>query len=251
VLQVLAAVPRTVVTLLSGLIATVLMGTAAALVGHMRPTSSWVQRIILAWSRAWLVPAGVRLMVEGAELVDVNESYVVTANHLSNIDVMVCFAAIPVPIRYLAKRELFGIPILAQGMRAIGIVEVDRAHSRSQDIHDSINVQSQAVIERGHSLMIYPEGTRSRDGEPKPFRKGAFTMAVSTGMPLLPVTIHGTRQVWKPLSPWIRPGTVRVIIDRPIPTKGMSRSDGDELRDRVQSQTEARLEVLRKAAAQR
>jgi 1-acyl-sn-glycerol-3-phosphate acyltransferase len=235
VLQTVSAVPRTIVTLLSGALATVVMGTAAAVVGHLRPTSPLVQRIVIAWSRAWLVPAGVELEVVGVENVDTSESYVVTANHRSNIDVMVCFTAIPVPIRFLAKQELFRVPILAQAMRAIGIVEVDRRHARSANILDSVNRQSQTVIERGHSLIIYPEGTRSRDGQPKPFKKGAFTMAITAGMPVLPVTIIGTRRIWMPLSPWVRSGPVKVVIDTPIPTSHLGRADADALRADVES----------------
>jgi 1-acyl-sn-glycerol-3-phosphate acyltransferase len=245
------SLPRTVLTLLSGVMATVVLGAAAAIVGHLRPTSPLVQQIIVAWSRAWLVPAGVRLVVDGTEHVDPGESYVVTANHLSNIDVMACFVALPVPIRYLAKRELFSVPILAQAMRAIGIIEVDRQHSGTQDVLGSVNRQSQTVIDRGHSLIIYPEGTRSRDGEINPFKKGAFTMAIAAGMPVLPVTIHGTRGIWAPTTPWIKPGTVRVAIDRPIPTSGMGRSDAGALRDQVYGQTLARLEAMRWAWDQR
>lgn len=238
-------------TLLSGGLATIVMGSAAAMIGHLRPTSPLVQRIVIAWSRAWLVPAGVRIEVEGAEHVDRKSSYVVTSNHSSNIDVMVCFLAIPVPIRYLAKKELFSVPVLAQAMRAIGIVEVDRLHTRSSNILDSVNRQSQTVIDRGHSLIIYPEGSRSRDGELKPFKKGAFTMAIQTGMPVLPVTIHGSRRIWEPMTPWIRPGTVRVVIDRPIPTTGMGRSDAEALRDRVYRQSLARIQQMRSTGFQR
>lgn len=242
--SILSSLPRTILTLLSGALGTLVLGTAATIVGHVRPTSPLVQRIVVAWARSWLIPAGVRLEVRGADLVDRSTSYVVTSNHLSNIDVMVCFLALPVPIRYLAKRELFRVPILAQAMRAIGIVEVDRQHSRSVSILDSVNRQSQTVIDRGHSLIIYPEGTRSRDGELKPFKKGAFTMAINAGMPVLPVTLYGTREVWRPQTPWIHRGTVIVIIDPPIATDGMDRSHADKLRDRVQQNTVRRLSEL-------
>jgi 1-acyl-sn-glycerol-3-phosphate acyltransferase len=251
VLDNVRLLPRTALTLLSGGLATIVMGSAAAVIGHLRPTSPLVQRIIVAWSRAWLVPAGVRIEVEGSEHVDRKTSYVVTSNHLSNIDVMVCFLAIPVPIRYLAKKELFSVPILAQAMRAIGIVEVDRHHTQSSGILDSVNRQSQTVIERGHSLIIYPEGTRSRDGELNPFKKGAFTMAIQTGMPVLPVTIHGSHRIWTPLTPWIRSGTVRVVIDRSIPTSGMDRSDAEALRDEVYRQSAARIREMRSTGFQR
>jgi 1-acyl-sn-glycerol-3-phosphate acyltransferase len=234
-MRTIRAIPRTFVTLLSGLIATIFCGMAAIVIGHLRPTSPWVQRLIVAWSQAWLIPAGVKLDVVGLENIDTSHSYVVTANHLSNIDVMVCFVSLPIPIRYLAKKELFRIPILAQAMRAVGIVEVDRQTHGAATIK-SVNSQSQSVIERGHSLIIYPEGTRSRDGEPKPFKKGAFTMAASASMPVLPVTLEGTREIWPPVSLRIRPGAVRVVIDPPIPTADLTKSDVEDLRRQVQTQ---------------
>jgi 1-acyl-sn-glycerol-3-phosphate acyltransferase len=239
----LAAIPRTLLTLLSGVVATIVLGTAAIAVGHFRPTSPIVQRIIELWSKAWLAPAGVRLEIEGSENVDPNESYVVVANHLSNMDVMVCFTAVPVPIRYLAKKELFSVPLLAQAMRAVGMVEVDRQHRGTATI-ESVNRQSRHVIERGHSLIIYPEGTRSRSGEPQPFKKGAFTMAAAAGMPLLPLTIHGTREVWAPASPWIHPGTVRVVIDPPVPTADATKTEVAELRARMEGQIHGRYRAL-------
>lgn len=234
---------RTAATLLSGLVGTILMGVAATVVGHLRPTSPLVQRIIVGWSRSWLVPAGVSIEVRGAERVDTDRSYVVVANHLSNMDIMVCFVAVPVPVRYLAKKELFRIPLLAQAMRAIGIVEVDRQHRGAATIY-SVNRQSRMVTERGLSLIIYPEGTRSRQGVLQPFKKGAFTIAVESGLPVLPVTVHGTHQVWRPGSPWIRRGTVTVVIDEPIETAGMTRSDVSSLRDRVHAQVAGHLAQL-------
>jgi 1-acyl-sn-glycerol-3-phosphate acyltransferase len=242
--RTLKAVPRTLLTLTSGLVATIVLGLVAAVVGHLRPNSPLIQKVIVAWSGAWLVPAGIRIEVEGLDNVDPSKSYVVVSNHLSNVDIMVCFSALPIPIRYLAKKELFSIPILAQAMRAIGIVEVDRAHRGAATI-EAVNRQSTMVVERGLSLIIYPEGTRSRSGEPKPFKKGAFTMAAAWQLPVLPVTLEGTRQVWRPEDPWIHPGTVRVRIDPAIPTSGLDRQQVEELRARVERQIVGHFEELR------
>lgn len=235
---------HTALTVLSAFVATFLASAAVWAVAVVRPQSTLIQRIIVAWSRAWLVPAGVDLQVVGEEHVDPTTSYVVVANHRSNIDVMVCFAALPIPIRYLAKAELFRIPVFAQAMRAIGIVEVDRKHRRELSIIETVNRQADQVIARGHSLIIYPEGTRSRDGSPRPFKKGAFTMAVASGMPVLPVTLHGTRDVWAPHRFWIHPGRVTVVIDPPIDTSGLDRSDVEALRQRVEAQINGHLDRI-------
>lgn len=241
-MRTVLAVPRTVATLVVGLLATIVAAPIATLVASVNARSPVVERVIQAWARTWLAMAGVQLEVEGAEEVDRGRSHVVVANHLSNFDIMVCFAAIPLPIRFLAKKELFKIPLLAQAMRAIGIVEVDR-QARSAAI-ESVNLQASKVRERDHSLIIFPEGTRSRDGRLHTFKKGAFTMAVTTGTPVLPVTLHGTREVWPPERPLIYGGRVRVVIDPAIPTDGLGREDVGALRDRVQGLVAANLETL-------
>lgn len=178
-----------------------------------------------------MVISGTKLEIEGQENVDPTQSYVVVSNHISTLDIMACFLAVRIPIRYLAKKELFRVPVLAQAMRAVGIIEVDRsAHSA---IHAQVNQQARALIEKNRSLIIYPEGTRPRDGVMRPFKKGAFTMAVASQLPILPMTIHGTHEAMPPGTPWVRGGDVRVIVDPPIPTEGLGRADTTELRDRV------------------
>jgi 1-acyl-sn-glycerol-3-phosphate acyltransferase len=149
----------------------------------------------------WMRLAKIDLEVEGGEDLDPKTSYVVVANHLSNYDIMICFLAVPVPIRFLAKTELFKYPFLSHAMRAIGCVEVDRAaHTKAVAL---INEQAALVRSRNHSLLVYAEGTRSRDGELKAFKKGAFAIASGSGMPILPVGIIGSRNV-------VPPGTIKV-----------------------------------------
>jgi len=144
---------------------------------------------------------------------------------------MACFLAVRLPIRYLAKTELFKIPVLAQGMRAAGIIEVDREARGA--IHQKVNRQAKELIDKKRSLIIYAEGTRPRDGSLKPFKKGAFTMAISSGLPVLPVTIHGTYEAFPPGQVWVRGGPVRVVIDPPIETSDLSLSDTTPLRDQT------------------
>ncbi len=175
--------------------------------------------------------SGCPLEVQGAELVDPKRSYVVVANHLSVLDIMACFLAVPVPIRFLAKKELFRIPILAPAMRAIGIVEVDR--SARSAIHEQVNRQARELVASGRSLIIYPEGTRSRDGELRPFKKGAFTMAVAGGIPVLPLTIAGTYRAWPPGRLLVTGGrTIKAVIDPPIETAGLRKRRRDRAHGR-------------------
>ncbi len=222
---------RTVLTGVVAIVATILGATLVILISLVKDTSPWVDRVIRGWSRAWLWASGTKLTVEGQEHVDPERSYVVVANHLSTLDIMACFLAVRLPIRYLAKKELFRIPVLAQGMRAAGIIEVDR-EARSA-VHGEVNRQAQGLLEKKRSLIIYAEGTRPRDGSMKPFKKGAFTMAISGGLPILPLSIHGTREAFVPGQIWVRGGPITVIIDAPIETEGMTAADTGTLRDRT------------------
>jgi 1-acyl-sn-glycerol-3-phosphate acyltransferase len=198
-----------------GLIGTGFYATLITILGRNDPGSQRVEAALRAWSRMWMRLTKIDLRVEGGNDLDLQTSYVVVSNHLSNYDIMICFLAVPVPIRFLAKKELFKYPFLAQAMRAIGCVEVDRA-ARSQAV-ETINRQAELVRSRNHSLLIYAEGTRSRDGELKAFKKGAFAIASGSGMPIVPVGIIGSRDVVRPGSIKVkRHQTVTVRIGSPI-----------------------------------
>ena len=152
-------------------------------------------------------------------------------------------ARLPVSIRFLAKKELFKIPVFAQAMRAVGMVETDR--SARGAAHRSINRQVARVMEMGKSLIIYPEGTRTDDGEIKPFKKGAFRIAVDNGLPVVPLTLYGAYEAWPPRTRICLGGPVTVVIHEPIPTGGLDSSDLDDLRDRARDAIVGTFERLR------
>jgi len=223
-MRLVLAMIRTVLTLSLGVISTLIAAPVVIAIAHFNPISPTIERIARSWSRIWLRAAGCTLDVIGEELVDRNRSHIVVANHLSILDIMVCFLAVPLPIRFLAKKELFSIPILAPAMRAIGIVEVDR--SARAAVHEQVNRQARELVASGRSLIIYPEGTRSRDGELRQFKKGAFSMAVAGGIPVLPLTIAGTYLAWPPGRLLVAGGRkIRAVIDPPIETGGMEKED--------------------------
>lgn len=234
--------PRSVLTLVVGLLVTPVAALVAIAVAHFDPTSPWIERITTTWSKAWLLAAGVDLVVEGSENLDPGRSYVVVANHASNLDIMVAFLAMPLPIRFLAKTELFRIPLLSRAMRAIGIVEVDRQGRTA--VHEQINHQAKDLVAKGRSLIIYSEGTRSRTGRLGPFKKGAFTIAVATGIPVLPIAIYGTREAWPPRTLDVKGGRVVVAIEPAIETEHLGHRATGELRDTVHRRIEERLHAL-------
>jgi 1-acyl-sn-glycerol-3-phosphate acyltransferase len=246
-MRLLIDIPRTIVTLVAGVVATIVAVLAIAVIVPFNGTSPMIDRVIRGWSRVWLTTSGTRLEVEGGENIDPSRSYVVVANHLSALDIMACLLAVPLPIRFLAKKELFRVPVLAQGMRLVGIIEVDREARGA--IHSQVNRQSRELIEKGRSLIIYAEGTRPRNGVMKPFKKGAFTMAISSGLPVLPLSLHGSYEAWPPGKPLIRGGLIRAVIDKPIETEGMSNADTGDLRDQVREIIAGRVEAMGGAVA--
>ena len=235
-------IPRTVVTVVAGVVATLIAVPLVMITAAINDVSPFIEQVIWGWSRVWLFCSGTKLEVVGTENIDSTRSYVVVANHLSALDIMACLLAVQIPMRFLAKTELYKVPVLAQGMRAVGIVEVDRAARGS--IHADVNRQGKALIEKGRSLIIYAEGTRSRDGALRPFKKGAFTMALTGHLPVLPVSIHGSYEAWPPGQPWVHGGRIKVVIDPAIETTDMTHADGNQLRDQVRDVIAGRVSEM-------
>lgn len=222
---------RTFITVVAGVLATLIAVPLILLIAWRNDTSPLIDRLIHGWSRTWLIASGTKLEIVGQENIEPGRSYVVVANHQSALDIMACLLAVPIPIRFLAKKELFEIPLFAQGMRAVGIIEVDREARGA--IHAEVNRQAKALIAKKRSLIIYAEGTRPRNGVMKAFKKGAFTMAIASQLPILPVSMHGSFESWPPGQPWIHGGSIRAVIDPAIETEGMTHADSGDLRDQI------------------
>lgn len=240
-MRFIADVIRTIVTFAVMVPGTAVAATTVTVLAMIRTDNPLVETVARQWGRMWLWVARVDIEVVGRENIDPSRSYVIVSNHLSAFDIMAHFVAMPVPIRYLAKQELFRIPILAMAMRAIGIVEVDREAGRS--IHEQINVSAREAVSLGRSLIIYPEGTRPRDGKMRPFKKGAFTIAKSMNLPVVPSVILGSYEAWRPASYFIRKGKIRVEIYPPIETAPLDRTQIDQLRDDVHARIKAEVDA--------
>ncbi len=221
---------RTAVAVPTFFLLTLVLAGAIVVVSFVKRDSPAIDSIIRFWSRLFLSTAPVSLEAIGADQIDTSRQYVFVANHLSNYDIPVMFRTIPVPIRYLAKKEIYKIPIVAQAMKRIGIVKTDRQAGGAA--HALINQGVSAAKARGHSLIIFPEGTRSRDGKFGPFKKGAFRIAIANELAVVPVTIQGTWEAWRPEAKIFFPGAATTIIHDPIETAGMDLSQIAELRDR-------------------
>lgn len=198
--------------------------------------------IIQLWSKVFLWVPPMSYTVRGTENVEPGTQYFFLANHLSNFDIPLLFRAIPTPIRYLAKKELYKIPVFAQALKVAGIVKIDRGAGASS--YTAINEGVAQAKANGYSLIVFPEGTRSRDGALHPFKKGAFRMAISTGLPVVPVTVNGTWDVWPPGSKLFYKGHADVVIHEPIETADFTVKDIEELRSQVYDIIDGQFHIL-------
>jgi 1-acyl-sn-glycerol-3-phosphate acyltransferase len=237
---------RTAVGLISVALYTVFVGAYVIVAANVAPRARHFDACIKGWGKIFSFATGTRMQVEGADRLDPDGCYVIVSNHLSNLDPPLHIDKLPIPIRFLAKKELFRIPILGSAMRAVGMIETDREGHASA--HRSINEQVSRVVAMGKSLIIYPEGHRSRDGELQPFKKGAFRIAADNGLPVVPVTISGTYAAWRPGDKVLHGGRARMVIHDPIPTAGLGPEDISDLRDRAEATIAATYRRLRSSA---
>lgn len=182
------------------------------------------------WARGALWLAGVRWSVEGLENFPGEGSCVVVSNHLSALDIPLLMATVPGPPRFMAKHTLFQVPIFGWLLRIEGFVPVDR--TRQHKARASLEPAT-AALRRGRRILVFPEGTRSRTGRTGMFKTGAFRMAITTGVPVVPVALIGTDRVFPPKSRILYPGEVRLVAGPPIPTDDLAWEERNRLRDQV------------------
>ncbi|MBI2821182.1 MAG: 1-acyl-sn-glycerol-3-phosphate acyltransferase [Acidobacteria bacterium] len=146
-------------------------------------------------------------------LLEPTRNYLFMANHVSNVDPPICFLAIPQDIKIIFKKELRWLPVLPAVLRLAGCIPVDRANREAA--RRAID-QGAAQLKRGDSFLIFPEGTRSRDGSLGPFKSGGFIMSILSGVPVVPLTLRGSQQV-QPRGSWrLKPGRVEVVVHEPV-----------------------------------
>lgn len=225
--------------------ATIAIGLPAILMALVPPRGKWFLRLARVWSGIILGASGVRVRVLHPENLAAGQSFVVAPNHESFYDIPVLFAQLPMQVRFLAKRNLFRLPVLGWAMAAAGFVPVDRGERgrTAATIETSLR-----RLEAGSSLIVFPEETRTRTGELLPFKTGAALLAIRAGLPLLPLGIGGTFRIQKRGGFMITPSDVGLAVGAPIPVDGRTPRERDTvtaaLRERVAAlRDEARAAV--------
>lgn len=177
-----------------------------------------------SWSKSILKIYGVHVTVKGLELSDRSRHYIYVTNHASMFDIPAVLAGIPDQIRIVLKKELTRVPIWGWALKYGHYISIDR--SNPKDAMASLE-RAAETIRRGASVLLFAEGTRTRNGKLQPFKRGAFTLAAKSGVPIIPITINGTFKIL-PKGSWrIRPTDITVVLDKPIDTQGIEGKGGE------------------------
>ncbi len=210
---------------------TIALGTlslASSLFDDRGGFAHWCAR---TWSRWILATTGVTVEVRGLERLEPGRTYVFVANHQSIYDIPILFWSVPFQLRIIAKASLGRFPFLGWHLRRTGHMLVDRARPDRRAIFTWAN----RLTSRGLSLIVFPEGTRSRDGRVGRFKGGSFFVALEAGLPVVPLSITGSRHVMLKGRLATYPGHVRLTIHDPIDTAGLSVSDARPFAERVRA----------------
>lgn len=211
-------------------IVTAFMASFVALLPFISPGEEKAHGVARIWARVLLRLTHVRVDVEGEENVLTDKPRIFMANHQSDFDILIVLGHIPGQFRWVAKKELFKIPVFGRAMRNAGYIEIDRQH------HDnalrSLDVAAQKIRD-GKSVVTFPEGTRSRDGKIKEFKQGMFYLAIQSGVPIVPVSIIGAHEIMSKRSLSIKPGRVKMIIGRPVDASSYTIETRGELIKRI------------------
>lgn len=207
---------------------TVVLGSVSILSSIIDASGDFGHRCARAW--AWLIlrTTGVRVTVRGFDRLDLNRSYVFASNHQSIYDIPIAFSVLPLQLRIVAKDSLGRFPFLGWHLRRTGHLLVDRRNPGA-----GIVKKMARLVRDARSLIVFPEGTRSVDGTVGRFKGGMFLVAIDAGLPVVPVSIEGSRHVMLKGRLMTCPGHVTVTIHDPIPTAGVGRSGARDLAERV------------------
>ncbi len=178
------------------------------------------------WGRVNLWAAGVKVEVEGARNLDPKGTYVLASNHQGWFDIFAALGYFPIPFSWLAKEELFKIPILGGAMRNTGYIPIDRSDHKKALI--SMNKAAETIRE-GTSVFIFPEGTRSPDGVIREFKKGGFVLAAKSQQPIVPISISGSHRILPKKSWLIQSGQIAMKICKPVLAAGTDHKSRDLL----------------------
>ncbi len=202
------------------------------LISFISRNGDTIHKVARIWAKCILVASGVKVTVKGLPNIDPAGSYIYMSNHLSNFDIPILMSYLPVQFRWLAKAELFRIPLFGYAMKRAGYISIDRSDRKSAI--QSLN-KAAKIIRNGVSVVIFPEGTRSQDNNIQPFKKGGFFLAIDSGVHIVPIIIHGTWSIMPKKQFLVKPGNVVLEITSPIESSDYTRETRDDLMEKIRN----------------
>ena len=210
---------------------TIVLGTLSIGSSLFQKSGYFAHWCARTWARLILRTTRVAVDVDGLERVQPGGSYVFVSNHQSHYDTALLFAVLPHQLRIIAKESLGRFPYLGWHLRRTGHMLVDRRRPDRTAVFE----WADRLLARGLSLIVYPEGTRSADGRVQRFKAGSFQIALQAGLPVVPISVVGSRHVMMKGRLAAYPGRIRLIVHEPIDTRGLAGTDPKQFAERVRS----------------
>lgn len=233
---------RTIFVWSSIIIATLLLGIIALTAYPFDRKGRIGHRCARLWGRVALLANGVKVRVEGLEKIKGKGPFIFMANHQGTYDIFALLGYLPFHFKWLAKKELFSIPFFGWAMNAAGYISLDRQGTR--ETAEAMN-QAALRIREGMSVVIFPEGSRSPDGSIQPFKKGGFTLALKAKVPIIPISIAGSREIMPKERLRASAGEIRIRVGDMIETGSLSIRDRSLLMERVSETILRNFESIR------
>jgi 1-acyl-sn-glycerol-3-phosphate acyltransferase len=227
---------RSYIAAVAVIIDTIIAGVLVIVTGLFDYTGGIYDLISRAWSGIIFFSAGIKVNIQGLEHLDKNASYIFMSNHQSHLDVAAFMAKLPFKIRFFTKKELLKIPIFGQAIYMSKHIIIDRKNT--ERAKRSINEAKQKIKKYGFSVLVFPEGTRSKTGKMGEFKKGGFVLAIETGIPIVPMDVTGSFELLPTHTLLIRSGTINITVGSPILVNSYTIESKQGLMDKVRSEIE-------------
>ena len=209
------------------IISIIIFSIPIIIIGTFNKNKNYTGNLSQIWANWVLWSTGLNYNVYGKENIDLNSQYIFISNHVSALDIILGFVAIPLNITFLAKKELFKIPLFGWAMTAAGMIKIDRQNPEKAKA--SIDKATKTLIRSNFSTIIYPEGTRSKSGSLLPFKKGGFVLAIKSQLPIVPFTVVGAEKALPRGSFNIIKKDINLFIGKPIETKHLTLENKEDL----------------------
>lgn len=225
---------RTILLVITVVIVTTVIGLTVIVAGLLRvedKAGGVFDKAPRWWSAAVLWAAGIKVRVHGVANGGGGQARIFASNHVSWFDVPALALVLP-RYKFVAKAELFKVPIFGRGMRAVGMIEIQRENRKAA--FGAYDLAGERIRE-GNSVVVFPEGTRGHAYPLRPFKKGPFVLAIASGVPIVPVIVHGTIEIMRKGSLWAHPGTIDIHLLEPVSTTGVDYDHREALMQAVRA----------------